>query len=82
MAMTPGRTRRRSTGGVNALIQARVDLEVKALADKCAAAAGLSIARYVETLIQADAVARGFAPQPAELEAEQEQLDIVEKRAS
>ena len=62
MAPITGRTRRRNTGGLHALIQGRVDNEIKSLAGKGAAARGVSLARYIEILVAADELAHAKAP--------------------
>jgi hypothetical protein len=57
MAAIAGRRRRASTGGVHVLLQGRVDPAIKERADRGAAARGVSIARYLEILIEGDEVA-------------------------
>ena len=52
MAAIAGRRRRASTGGVHVLLQGRVDPAIKERADRGAAARGVSIARYLEILIE------------------------------
>ena len=54
MAAIAGRRRRASTGGVHVLLQGRVDPAIKERADRGAAARGVSIARYLEILIEGD----------------------------
>jgi hypothetical protein len=66
MAAIAGRRRRASTGGVHVLLQGRVDPAIKAKADRGAAARGVSIARYLEILIEGDAVADDYVePDPS-----------------
>jgi hypothetical protein len=66
MAAIAGRRRRASTGGVHVLLQGRVDPAIKEKADRGAAARGVSIARYLEILIEGDAVADDYVePDPS-----------------
>jgi hypothetical protein len=66
MAAIAGRRRRASTGGLNVLLQGRVNPEIKEKADRGAAARGVSIARYLEILIEGDAVADNYVePDPS-----------------
>ena len=60
MAAIAGRRRRASTGGVHVLLQGRVDPAIKERADRGAAARGVSIARYLEILIEGDEVADAY----------------------
>lgn len=62
MAAIAGRNRRPSTGGNHALLQARVDPEVRELAHRGAAARGVSVARYIESLIREDKIAAEYDP--------------------
>jgi hypothetical protein len=84
MASTPQRrrerrTRRANTGGIHAILQARVNLDVKQLADAGAAARGVTLSRYIQSLIEADEVAQAFLEQ----ERRQGELDLQEvQRAS
>jgi hypothetical protein len=71
MAAIAGRRRRVSTGGVHALLQGRVDPAIKERADRGAAARGVSIARYLEILIEADQLADSYVEPGA-----CEQLDL------
>ena len=71
MAAIAGKRRRASTGGVHVLLQGRVDPAIKERADRGAAARGVSIARYLEILIENDEVADTYVePGPCE------QLDL------
>ena len=71
MAAIAGRRRRTSTGGVHVLLQGRGDPAIKERADRGAAARGVSIARYLEILIEGDEVADTYtAPDSCE------QLDL------
>jgi len=74
MAPITGRTRRRNTGGLHALIQGRVDNEIKSLADRGAAARGVSIPRYIEILVAADELAHAYVVSASEQE--QQELDL------
>jgi hypothetical protein len=66
MAAIAGRRRRASTGGLNVLLQGRVNPEIKEKADRGAAARGVSIARYLEILIEGDALADEYVePDPS-----------------
>ena len=60
MAAIAGRRRRASTGGVHVLLQGRVDPAIKERADRGAAARGVSIARYLEILIEGDEMAETY----------------------
>ena len=60
MAAIAGRRRRASTGGVHVLLQGRVDPAIKERADRGAAARGVSIARYLEILIEGDEMADSY----------------------
>ena len=60
MAAIAGRRRRASTGGVHVLLQGRVDPAIKERADRGAAARGVSIARYLEILIEGDEMADAY----------------------
>jgi hypothetical protein len=65
MAAIAGRRRRASTGGVHVLLQGRVNPAVKEKADRGAAARGVSIARYLEILIEGDDLADEYVePDP------------------
>jgi len=61
MAAIAGRRRRASTGGVHVLLQGRVNPAIKERADRGAAARGVSIARYLEILIESDDLADEYA---------------------
>jgi hypothetical protein len=66
MAAIAGRRRRASTGGVHVLLQGRVDPAIKEKADRGAAVRGVSIARYLEILIEGDDVADDYVePDPS-----------------
>ncbi|MEU8378292.1 hypothetical protein [Streptosporangium sp. NPDC048865] len=56
MAAISGRTRRASGSGEK-LLQGRVGLDIHARAHRGAAARGVSIARYLEMLVEADELA-------------------------
>ncbi|MGK5550640.1 hypothetical protein ACSNOI_03420 [Actinomadura kijaniata] len=57
------RKRREGTGGVHAWLQARVDPDVRKLAEAGAAARGVTLSRYVEQLVQADDLAHQYREQ-------------------
>ena len=71
MAAIAGRRRRVSTGGIHVLLQGRVDPVIKEKAHRGAAARGVSIARYLEILIEGDDLADEYVePDPSQ------QLDL------
>jgi hypothetical protein len=57
MAAIAGRRRRASTGGVHVLLQGRVAPALQERANQDTAPRGVSIARYLEILIEGDEVA-------------------------
>ena len=61
MAAIAGRRRRANTGGLHVLLQGRVDPAIKERADRGAAVRGVSIARYLEMLIEGDELADTYA---------------------
>jgi predicted HicB family RNase H-like nuclease len=69
MAKTPRRNRaeerkrRSDTGGVHAWLQVRVDPDVRELAEAGAAARNVTLARYVQSLVEADELAREYMRQ-------------------
>lgn len=70
MALIAGRERR-SPSGAHELLQGRVRPEVKERARRGAAVRGISLALYLEQLVEADELADTYvAPEPAE------QLDL------
>jgi hypothetical protein len=75
----PGpRKRRADTGGVHAWVQVRVDPDVRKLAEAGAAARNVTLARYIEQLVQADPLAREYL----ENQRAQGALDFHEAEAS
>ena len=58
-------------GGLHVLLQGRVDPAIKARADRGAAVRGVSIARYLEILIEGDELADTYAAP-----GDSEQLDL------
>jgi len=62
MAAIAGRRRRTSSeGGIHVLLQGRVDPAIKERAHRGAAVRGVSIARYLEILIEGDELADTYA---------------------
>jgi len=61
MAAIAGRRRRASTGGLHVLLQGRVDPDIRERAHRGAAVRGVSIARYLEILIEGDELADTYA---------------------
>ena len=62
MAAIAGRRRRVSSeGGVHVLLQGRVDPDIKERAHRGAAVRGVSIARYLEILVEGDELADTYA---------------------
>ncbi len=57
MAAIAGRRRRVSTGGLHVLLQGRVDPAIRERANRGAAIRGVSIARYLEILVEGDELA-------------------------
>jgi hypothetical protein len=72
MAAIAGRRRRTSSeGGIHVLLQGRVDPDIKERAHRGAAVRGVSIARYLEILVEGDELADTYV-KPGECE----QLDL------
>jgi hypothetical protein len=72
MAAIAGRRRRTSSeGGIHVLLQGRVDPDIKERAHRGAAVRGVSIARYLEILVEGDELADTYV-EPGECE----QLDL------
>lgn len=83
MATTPRkkserRRRRPDNGGVCSILQARVDPEIKALADAGAAARQVTLSVYMQELIKRDELAREYLA----LQEAQEELDLEMGQAS
>jgi hypothetical protein len=86
MAKTPRRNRaqerkrRPDTGGIHAWIQVRVDPDARKLAEAGAAARGVTLSRYVQSLVEADDLAHEYMRR--ELAQKELDLDLPEARAS
>ena len=67
-AITGRSSRRNGDGKLFALLYVRLDPEVKAQADRAADTLGISLARYISTLIEANDPAHSERPPGAQLE--------------
>ncbi len=73
MAAIAGRSRRVSSeGGIHVLLQGRVDPDIRERAHRGAAVRGVSIARYLEILVEGDELADTYTA-PGD---DGEQLDL------
>ena len=62
MSVSAGRTQKRPNRRPHALLQGRVEPEIKERAERGAAARGVSLTRYLEMLIEADQLADTSSP--------------------